>query len=41
MFDKNILQITETLLYGDSFLDDKNSTYLECHHRSPFYQQEI
>ena len=25
MFDKNILQITETLLYGDCFLDYKIS----------------
>ena len=26
LFDKNDLQITETLLYGDSFLGDKNNT---------------
>ena len=28
IFDKNDLQITETLLYGDSFLDDKSITLI-------------
>ena len=28
IFDKNDLQITETLLYGDSFLDDKTNTLI-------------
>ena len=26
LFDKNDLQVTETLLYGDSSLDDKSNT---------------
>ena len=28
IFDENDLQITETLLYGDSFLDDKSNTLI-------------
>ena len=28
IFDKNDLQITETLLYGDSYLDDKSNTLI-------------
>ena len=28
IFDKNDLQITETLLYGDSSLDDKSNTLI-------------
>ena len=28
IFDKNDLQITETLLYGDRFLDDKSNTLI-------------
>ena len=28
MFDKNHLEITETLLYGDSSLDDKSNTFI-------------
>ena len=41
IFDKNDLQITETLLYGDSSLDNKRNTYIKCHHRFPFCHKEI